>query len=483
MKTPEAMRRTALTVWLAALTLIGGCMVGPDYHPPKNQPPPAWAGLTNSVAAADSRLTNSAVELARWWDQFQDPELTALVTEALQTNLDVQLAQAQVREARATIGKDAGGLFPSLTASGSASRSGSVSTSIIKPSQGNHVNSLSAGLAALWNLDFFGATRRQLEADAAALDAACENLHGEEVTVSSSVALDYIQIRGAQEQIAIAQTNLESERHTAEVTRRKAAAGFDSGLDQANADAQVASTAASIPPLEVTIQQNIFALSILLGRPPADLLADLSKPGPIPITPPEVPVGLPSDLLRRRPDIRQAEASLHQAAAEIGAAVADFYPQFSLTGNITYQNSLARELFAGPSGSLSAGPQVNWPIFQGGSTINNLRYQKAARDAAYISYQKTVLAALSDVEYYLVSFAKEWDHRKALSDSVVFNRRALTLSQALYQAGTTEFLTVLDAERSVLGSETELAQSRQAIASDLVNIYRALGGGWEETKN
>jgi outer membrane protein TolC len=174
---------------------------------------------------------------------------------------------------------------------------------------------------------------------------------------------------------------------------------------------------------------------------------------------------------------------LHQAAAEIGVAVADFYPQFSLTGNINYQNSLARELFAGPSGSLSAGPQVNWPIFQGGATISNLRYQKAARDAAYISYQKTVLAALSDVETYLVAFAKEWDHRKALNDSVAFNRRALSLSQQLYQGQLTEFLTVLDAERSLLGTETALAQSRQAIASDLVNIYRALGGGWEETKN
>jgi NodT family efflux transporter outer membrane factor (OMF) lipoprotein len=250
-------------------------------------------------------------------------------------------------------------------------------------------------------------------------------------------------------------------------------------LDEANADAQVAMTAASIPPLETTIQQNIFALSILLNRPPADLLADLSKPGPIPTAPPEVPVGLPSDLLRRRPDIRAAEANLHGAAALIGVAVADFYPQFSLTGSLNYQNNLARDLFAGPSGIYSGGPQVSWPIFSGGSTISNLRLQKAATDAAYITYQKTVLAALSDVESYLVAFSKEWDHRKALSDAVIKNRRALELSRQLYQAGTAEFLTVLDAERSLLGSETALAQSRQAISSDLVNIYRALGGGWE----
>jgi NodT family efflux transporter outer membrane factor (OMF) lipoprotein len=469
----------ALAVSLAALTLLCGCMVGPDYQPPNTQPPPAWSGVTNSAAAADTRLTDNPVDMAQWWTRFQDPKLTELVTEALQTNLDVQLAQTQVREAVATRGKDAGGLWPSVNVSGSAARSGPANG----PNAGSHVNTFKAGLGAAWSLDFFGATRRQLEADDAAIQSACENLHAEQVTVASAVALDYIQVRSAQEQIAIAQTNLESEVHTAEVTRQKGAAGFVSALDEANADAQVASTAASIPPLETSIEQNIFALSILLGRPPADLLDDLSKSGPIPLTPPEVPVGLPSDLLRRRPDIRQAEANLHAAAAQIGVAVSDFYPQFSLNGNVGYQNNLVRDLFAPGSGSYSGGPQVTWPIFSGGSTVSNLRYQKAAKDAAYISYQKTVLAALSDVETYLVAFAKEWDHRKALSDSVAYNRRALSLSQQLYQAGTAEFLTVLDAERSLLGSETALAQSRQNISSDLVNIYRALGGGWEEQKN
>ena len=461
----------ALAISLAALPLLGGCMVGPDYHPPKTQAPPSWAGVTNSTAAADTRLTPNAADLAQWWTRFQDPKLSELVNAALQTNLDVQLAEVLLREARAARGKDAGGLWPSLTASGSATRSGSVSA-------GGPANTLKAGLGAAWNLDFFGVTRRQLESDDAAIQAARENLHDAQVTLVSEVALDYLQVRGAQEQIAIAQTNLASEEHTAEVTRQKGAAGFVSALDEANADAQVASTASSIPPLETTIEQNIFALSILLNRPPDDLLVDLSKPGAVPLTPPEVPVGLPSDLLRRRPDIRQAEANLHAAAAQIGVAAADFFPQFSLTGSLNYQSSLARDLFAGGSGTYSGGPQVNWPIFSGGSTISNLRYQKAARDAAYISYQKTVLAALSDVESYLVAFAKEWDHRQALRKAVDNNRQALNLSQQLYQAGTTEFLTVLDAERSLLGSETALAQSRQAITSDLVNIYRALGGGW-----
>jgi outer membrane protein, multidrug efflux system len=463
---------TALTAALVALAIISGCMVGPDYHPPKTEAPPSWSGVSNVTKAAGTRITTNAVEMAQWWTRFNDPKLTELVQAALATNLDVQLAQAQLRQARAIRGKDAGGLWPSATVTGAITRSGTVSGV-----GGSPVNSL--GADALWNLDIFGLTRRQVESDTAGIQAAQENLYGAQVTLVSELALDYIQVRSAQEQIAIAQTNLQSEAHTADVTRQKGAAGFVSGLDEANADAEVATTAAIIPPLETTIRQNIFALSILLNRPPAALLEDLTKPGPVPLAPPEVPVGLPSDLLRRRPDIQAAEANLHAAAALIGVAVADFYPQFSLTGTLTFQSTSTKDMFAGPNGIWSAGPQVSWPIFSGGSMISNVRLQKAATDAAYITYQKTVLAALSDVESYLVAFTKEWDHLKALSDAVVLNRRALLLSQQLYQAGTTEFLTVLDAERSLLASETALAQSRQAISSDLVNVYRALGGGWE----
>jgi NodT family efflux transporter outer membrane factor (OMF) lipoprotein len=473
------MRWTVLVVSLAALAVIGGCMVGPDYQPPKIQAPPAWSGVTNRSTNAGTRLTESAVDLARWWTRFQDPRLTELVEEALRTNLDVKIAEARLQQARATRGRDVGGLWPSLTASGSVTHSGTVNGAKGSASP----NALNAGAGALWNLDFFGGTRRQIESDEALMVAADENIHDAQVTLASEVALDYLQVRSAQEQIAIAQTNLQSEVHTAEVTRQKGVAGFVSALDEANADAQVATTAASIPVFETTIQQNIFALSILLDRPPADLLEDLSKPGAVPLPPPEVPAGLPSDLLRRRPDIRSAEASLHAATAQIGVAVAEFYPQFSLTGNLNYQSSVAKDLFAGGSGTYSGGPSVNWPVFQGGSTVSNLRLQKALTEEAYLTYRKTVLAALSDVEFYLVAFAKEWDHRQALGDAVVKNRRALELSQQLYRAGTQEFLTVLDAERSLLGSETALAASKQAISSDLVNIYRALGGGWEETKN
>jgi NodT family efflux transporter outer membrane factor (OMF) lipoprotein len=190
-------------------------------------------------------------------------------------------------------------------------------------------------------------------------------------------------------------------------------------------------------------------------------------------------VGLPSDLLRRRPDIRQAEASLHAVAAQIGVATSDFYPQFSLNGSVTYQNSVARDLFAGPSRTWSIGPSVNWPIFSGGSTLSNLRLQKAMTDAAYIQYQKTVLSALQSVESALVAYAWEWDHRQALSKAVDYNNKARDISRLLYQQGTTDFLSVLDAERSLFGSQTALALSKQSISTDLVTLYQALGGGWD----
>ena len=472
MKTNSPLAPPLLGLSLAALLILGGCMVGPDYKPPQTQTPAAWSGVTNGPAADNTHLTTNAVDLAQWWTQFQDPKLTELVEQAFRTNLDVRLAVSLLVEARAQKGIDSGGLWPSLAASASESYG--------RLGRGdNGQRSYGAGLNGAWNLDLFGGTRRQLESDEAKILAAHENIHDAQVALAAEIGLDYIQLRGAQEQIAIARENLTNEQHTADLTRQKLKVGFENTLDVAQADAEVATTAAAIPGYETAVRQNIFALSVLLARPPADLLEDLSKPGPVPLTPPQVPVGLPSELLRRRPDIREAEASLHAAAAQIGVATSDFYPQFSLNGSVNYQNSVTRDLFAGPSRTWSIGPSVNWPIFSGGSTLSNLRLQKAMTDAAYIQYQKTVLSALQAVESALVAYAWEWDHRQALSKAVDYNNKARDISRLLYQQGTTDFLSVLDAERSLFGSQTALALSKQSISTDLVTLYQALGGGWD----
>ena len=452
--------------WCAATVawLLGGC-VGPNYHRPAVDLPAGWKETT-PVATAGPANT------ALWWRNFQDTELTSLVERGLKNNLDVQLAEARLRQARAARGVVIGGLLPGLTASGSALHGES------KPDPATD-NTFQAGLDAIWELDIFGGTRRNLESANAAAEAAQASLGDVQVTLAAEVALDYLQVRSSQEQIAIAQENLSAQQHTAGLIHQRLAAGFSSALDAANADAQVATTASTIPPLKTSLQQAIHALGVLLGRPPGDLVDELSSPGAVPPLPPAIPVGLPSDLLRRRPDIRSAEAQLHAATAQIGVAVADFFPQFSLTGTATYQSNVLRSLFAADNLAWSVGPGVTWPIFQGGSILANVRVQQALRDQAGVTYRKTVLVALEEVEDALVALDNEEDHRKALDEAVVQNRHALDLSTSLYTQGQADFLTVLDAERSLYSSQTALAQSRQAAAADIIALYKALGGGWD----
>jgi NodT family efflux transporter outer membrane factor (OMF) lipoprotein len=449
------------------LLLFAGCAVGPNYHAPQTSTPSAWAGATNRTTNAASLITNSAPRLSVWWQQFQDPKLTSLIEESLKTNLDLQLAQTALRESRDTRGVLVGGLWPRLDSSAGYTRAASPR------------NTFNAGLDSMWEMDIFGGARRNIESASANVLAAEENIRNVQVTLVSEIALNYIQLRGAQEQIAIARENLKAQQHAADLTHQRLASGFASALDSANADAQTASTASSIPPLETALRQNIYALSVLLARPPGALLEELSLTGSVPLTPPDVPVGLPSDLLRRRPDIRQAEAQLHAATAQIGAATADYFPKFSLTGSVNYQSDLLRDVFAGGNRAFSIGPQVNWSILQGGATASNVRLQKALRDQAYQTYQKTVLVALQDVENALVAFSNEWEHRKALSEALTQNRRALDLSMRLYTQGATDFLSVLDAERNLYATQVALAQSKQSISTDLVALYKALGGGWE----
>jgi NodT family efflux transporter outer membrane factor (OMF) lipoprotein len=448
-----------------------GCAVGPNFKPPKPETPAAWVGMTNATDAAVSVATAAPADLTNWWTNFRDPGLVSLIDEGFRTNLDLKIAESAVRAARASRGIVAGALWPSLVGSGSYSR-GAVGES---PSK----DTFAAGLDAAWELDIFGGNRRNVESANATILAQQENLHDVRVTLAAEIALDYIQLRAYQEQIGIANDNLKSEERTAKLTREKLAAGFASALDVANAEAQVATTSSTIPVLETSKTQTIYALSVLLARPPGDLLDELSQPGPVPLTPPEVPLGLPSDLLRRRPDIRQAEAQLHSATAQIGVAKADYFPQFSLTGSINYQSDLIRNLFSGTSRLWGVGPTMTWNILQGGAIKANVRLQRELTTQAYLTYRRTILTALQDVENALLAFDKEWDHRKALNEAVVQNRKAVDLSNQLYSQGTIDFLTVLDAERSLYASETALSQSKESISTDLVALYKALGGGWE----
>ena len=474
----------------AVLLLVAGCAVGPDYQRPETEVSSAWEGVTSPTPSEPSVATARPVMLVEWWKAFDDPTLTSLVERAVSANLDVRLAEARIRQARAARGVAAAGLWPTVDASATYRRSlsGGARGSGITTATGTRttrdldaVDLFQDGLDAAWELDIFGGVRRNIEASQADLQAAVEDRRDVLVSLIGELGTNYINLRGFQQEIAIARKNLEAQEHTAEITRRRHEVGFASGLDVANAMAQVASTRSQIPVLESSARAAIYNLSILLGGEPAALLKELDTEGPIPPTPPEVPVGLPSDLLRRRPDIRRVEAQIHAATARIGVATADLFPKFSLTGSFGYSGNTASSLTHWEHRFWAFGPTVNWSIFDAGAIRWNIEVQNALQEQTLLTYQKTVLTALKDVETALVAYTKEQEHRMTLSEAVTHNRKAVELSLKLYTAGRIDFLNVLNAQRSLYLSEDALVQSVRNVSGNLIALYKALGGGWEET--
>jgi NodT family efflux transporter outer membrane factor (OMF) lipoprotein len=463
-----------------------GCAVGPDYRPPEAQVPKDWDGQSVVSSAQSSRTNTKAVTLVEWWNTFQDPTLSSLVEMAVRNNLDVRQAEARIRQARASLGVAGAPLWPGVDAALIYERSQNSSATVTTggpaiATAGGLREIFQVGLDASWELDIFGGTRRNIEAAGADLKAAVEDRRDVLVTLAGEVGNNYLTLRGLQQQIAIARKNLEAQRHTANITRRRFEAGFVGGLDVANANAQAATTQAQIPTLESSARAAIYSLGVLLGREPAALEKDLIKQAPIPPTPPEVPVGLPSELVRRRPDIRRAEAQLHAATARIGVATADLFPKFSLTGSFGFSsNDLTKLGNLASSKFWSFGPNVTWPIFAGGRISWNIKVQDALQEQALLTYQKTVLTALKDVEIALVGYAKEQERRKFLSEAVVNNRKAVDLAMKLYVAGKTDFLNVLTAQLNLYNSETALVQSTSTVDTNLIALYKALGGGWEK---
>jgi multidrug efflux system outer membrane protein len=481
---------------LLFLFIASGCTVGPDYQPPKTNVPKNWDTPPVAPTTQPNVTTLDPARLERWWANFNDPTLNSLIVRAVKSNLDLRQAQERIIEARATRGIAEAPLLPNLNVSGSYRRSqsgGTISTggTIITGPTGvtttgsRRVSSPArdlwqAGFDSSWELDIFGGIRRDIEASTADVAAAVEDRRDVLVTLLSEVALNYMDLRGFQQQIAIARQNLADQQRSVQLTRARVVGGFNPALDVANAEAQVATTSAQIPELEVLERQAIYSLSVLLGREPGALVQELITAGQIPTAPPEVPVGLPSELLRRRPDVRRAERQLAAATARIGVAVAQLFPRFSLTGSLGTSGPRFGSLGNYPANHFwSIGPSVSWPIFDAGALWSRVDVQNSLQRQAMIGYQRTVLVALQDVDNSLIAYAKEQQHRKALSDAVAANRRAVNAATQLYRAGRTDFLNVLDAQRALYSSEDALVQSDRAVSSDLVSLYKALGGGWE----
>ncbi|HSZ54415.1 MAG TPA: efflux transporter outer membrane subunit [Tepidisphaeraceae bacterium] len=477
--------RFPLPVFAAlAVAVLSGCEVGPDYKTPEQHMPSRWVAPPTTQA---SIAVPEPLQVEQWWTTFNDPELDSLVRRAVQSNLNVQLATQRIRQSRATLGIAKAGFWPTIDANGSFTHSFSASSghsvntaSGAVTTVGAHTADLwQAGFDATWELDIFGGIRRNIESSRATYESSIEDRRDVLVTLLGELATDYVQLRGDQQQVVIAQENLTAQVHSLDVTRRKQQAGTTTGLDVANAEAQVATTRSQIVGFESLAQQQAYAISVLLGEEPANLLEELSPRERIPVAPPVVPVGLPSDLLRRRPDIRRAERQLASQTAQIGVATADLFPKFSLTGDVTVGGHRFQQLGNWGTRFWSFGPSFSWPVFDAGAIWSNIEVQKALQSQALLTYRQTVLTALQDVETSLTAYAQEQQRRAALADAVAADQRAVSIATRLYEQGFADFLNLLVAQQALYTAQNQLVLSDQAVATDLVSLYKALGGGWE----
>jgi NodT family efflux transporter outer membrane factor (OMF) lipoprotein len=475
--------KTILPLCVVSAALLSACgAVGPDYRQPSANVPPGWS---EPVPGAQAPAAGDA-KISQWWSTFHDPALDQLVARALHSNLDLRLAGERVREARARAGYAEADLLPTAQANASAAR---VRASHHQPVLGSlpvpkgtpfQDDVSQVGFDASWEIDVFGGKRREDEAANADLQAAQARQRGAVVTLLGEVARSYLDLRADQRRKAIAQDNITAQEQALAITRDRAAHGLSSQLDVEQAATVLANTRAAVPGLDRDADIATHRLAILLGQPPGALAGELAPAQDLPAAPPLVPVGLPSDLIRRRPDVQAAERALAAATARIGVARADLFPHFYLTGGAGYESIDSSPLFSPSSSMWSIGPSVSWHIFDYGHVRANIRLQEAAADAARTTYDATILTALGDVEDALVSYAQEQNHHRELTAAVASSAHAVELARQLYANGIRDFTAVLDAERSLYTAQDQSAQSDQAIDVDVVALYKALGGGWED---
>jgi NodT family efflux transporter outer membrane factor (OMF) lipoprotein len=471
------------TTILGRIMIVGivgaaGCVVGPDYHSPRVDVPAAWISPT-----ADGD-TDRALTPESWWASFNDVELDSLIQRAARSNLDLRVAEARLRQARAVRAGSAADLAPEVGASGSALRQlqshnqpffGALP---LPPNFPFEYNVYQVGFDASWEIDLFGGKHRALEASNAEWQGAIEARNDAMVSLLAEVARNYVELRGSQQRLGIAQRDLKIQQEATELNRARYQGGVATELDVTREAALLAAQQAVIPPLETSMRAAMYALAVLIGQPPGELVAELSPLESVPPPPPRVPIGLPSDLLRRRPDVRRAERQL-AAETRIGVAKAEWFPKISLTGDAGIESVSLGNWFDPGSRFWSIGPSFQWNALDFGRVRAQVRAQTAVQEAALATYQKTVLVSLQEAENAIVGYAEEQNRHRALADEVANNRRSLDMADSLYAAGRVNFLDVLDVRRSLYQSDDLLAGSDQAVSLDLITLYKALGGGWE----
>jgi len=458
------------TAPLGVVVALAGCAVGPNYSPPETPLPAAW-----TAAPGNDRVTQAQPQdLSQWWTVLSDPILSNLIGEALARSPDLRTAQAVLREARARRALAGAEMFPTVSGSASGRR--------VKASEesgsGGTFNRFNAQFDASWEPDVFGGTRRGIEAAQADLEAAEENLYGTQVSLAGEVALNYVELRTFQARLVIARDNVATQSDTYDITRWRAEAGLTTALDVEQARTDLERTRSLIPTLETGRSEAQHRLEILLGRQPGQLGDVFAAPATLPTTTAQVAVGIPADTIRQRPDVHAAERKLAAETARIGVATAAAYPTFPLTGSIGVEALTLSALgnATALTGSIAAG--VTGPIFDAGRIRSRIEIQNAVQEQALIAYETTVLTALQDVENALVALANTRDSQASLEIAQESAKNAALLARYRYQTGVADFQAVLDTQRTLLSVQDSLTTSKAANTSALIQLYKAMGGGW-----
>ena len=495
---PETRRRLRpSSAWALPflLFLVTACTVTPKRPVASVTLPETWSERPEPADSAQP------VALARWWKTFQDATLQALIERGINHNRDIQEATARIQEARASRRVNLAARWPRLGSATSYTRSLSSRTTTSLSSDfldnestrtdnsespvgtslgfGQERNFYQMGLDASWEIDLFGRLRWAEQALSADISAAEEHRRAVLVALLAEIARNYIGLRGAQQQLRIAEQHIQAQQDSVEVTQARYQAGLTSALDAAEAEALLANIRAQVPPLQTTVKQTLHRLSILVGEPPTTFTSFLSQDHPIPHAALANDIGLPSELLRRRPDIRQAERELEAATARVGVATTDLFPRLTLTGRLGTQGLDVTDLAKRAGLSWATGPALSWPVFDAGRIRAAIKVQDARQTQALARYERVILTGLEEVENALVAYSKEQVRQHWLTVSVAAHTDAVEIATDRYLSGLENYLSVALARRALHTAQDASAQSRTALASHVVALYTALGGGWD----
>ncbi|WNW10647.1 efflux transporter outer membrane subunit [Pseudomonas sp. DTU_2021_1001937_2_SI_NGA_ILE_001] len=472
--------RPLVSIGLALLVCatITGCQVGEDFQRPSSASYVEW--LPQQGEQAVSRPVSAPID-ARWWEVFHDPLLSSLIDRATASNLDLRMAAMRLEQSRAAYRVTAGERLPKVDGQLGYQRKRNSAKGLNDPSgeQGRApFEQWDTGVTASWELDMWGRVRRQNEAAGAQVEMAEHDRRAAQLALQAEVARQYLALRGVQNSLAVTRENLALARNSLKLSQVRLQDGVATDLDVAEAAAEVSGMESRLPVLEQRQAQLINALGLLLAQAPRALQNELQKPVQMAAVPVQIPVGLPSELAERRPDIRRAEARLHAATASVGVAKADFYPRITLSGNVGLQTLQLSDLGSWGARQFAFGPQLSLPIFEGGRLRGQLQMREAQEQEAALAYQQTVLRAWQEIDDGMSLYNASQLQQRKLQEAVNHNQAALQTARRQYVAGAADFLNVLSVQRALLSTQQQWVESSTTQAQALVALYTALGGGW-----